>query len=453
MSGASVADALEATGTDSVAAAAATQGLSRTISVRELLLSIRPMGFVWRGFRHGWQYNHRLNRFASYVRPARQDEAHDGWFSGHAAASGTGDDIVDYKDYYTGVSAPGVGFAAGSVVLPIDTTKTTPATVSQEVAVDANTTYLDREQYAVLLNGFDVVSAGDANKLMSLDLRVSEPSVRDDGCLTFDLICEFTGDCGTPECDAAPATDYMLVAHYLIVAGDPEDLAATRHPSSIEYRWDAEEELSGSVGDLSATAPDPGDGASGRRTAGFNRVAIDLKRGDEPPIFDVAASHGIRAHLDFWPLNRLIESAGVPVNGAAMHLLRWDTAVRSVDCEDDQCTVGLRLLFKNWRENMYEADFPNAQAAASVLRGHVQAVDPATLRDFKGDFGEIPSSLAALRDAGRARLEVGITLLHFQDHGFFAEQSNENRIYWPGGNRNAASEDAVQEHRLDDPID
>lgn len=451
MSGASVADALAASGTDSVAAAASKRGLTRPISVRDLLAAIRPTGYVWRGFQHGWEYNHRLNRFGSYVRPARPDEGHDGWVLGHTAASGTGDDIVDFEDYYTGVNAPGVGFAAGTVVLPIDTTKTTPAVVNREVSLQVDTPYLDREQHAVLLNGVDLVAAGDANKLMSLDLRVSEPAVRDDGCLTFDLTCQFTADCNTPECDWDSATDYMLIARYLVVAGDQNGLDVARVSASYEYDWDTEDELEDSIGDRSFTVPDPGAGESGRVTAGFNRVSIDLDRVDEPPIFDIAASHGIPAALDVWPLRLLPEEPDLPINGAAMHLLRWDTAVREVDCGDEECDVGLRLFFKNWREEMYMADYPDCSVLEAAIRGDLSEVDQATLEDFKGDLGELPSSWVALRDAGSAEFEVGVTLLGFRDHAFFRERSRADRLYWAGGGEHAADEAAVTETTLPDP--
>lgn len=451
MSGASVADALEATGTDSVAEAAATQGMSRPISVRELLLRIRPMAYVWRGFRHGWEYNHRLNRLASYVRPARPDEAHDGWFAGHAAASGTGDDIADYEDHYTGVSAPGVGFATGTAVLALDTTKTNPVTVTREVALDVDGPYLDAEQHTALLNGFDVVSAGDANKLLSLDLHVDEPVVRDDGCLTFDLTCEFAGDCGTPECDSGPATDYMLIAHYLVVAGDPGDLSTARVDASLSYDWDVEEELSNQGWEVPAETDDPADGADARRTVGFSRIAIDVAGTGADPLFDVAASNGIPAELDFWPFNRLLESMGIPIHGSAVHMLRWDTVATSVACEDEECVVDFRLFFKNWREDMYTADYPDEDAIVAALTGHLDQIDPTTLRDFKGDLGEIPSSLAALRDAGSASFDVEARLLSFPDPAVFDGGATDDRIYWPGGNRNAASEDAVEEHELPGP--
>lgn len=410
-------------------------------------------GYVWRGFEHNWEYNHRLNRFGSYVRQSRPDEDHQGWVVGHAAASGTGDDIAHFEDYYTGIDATGVAFASGTVVLPIDTTKTNPASIQREVFLRLDAPSLDRDRHAVLINGFDVVAVGDANKLMTFDLHVGEPTRRDDDCLRFPLTCEFTADCHTPECSTDSSTDYLLVAHLLVVAGDADDFHATRlSPVSLEHHWTTEDELPDSAGDTSVTVPDPRPGEAGRRTVGLNRVSLSIERPYGPAVFDITASMGYQVGLpDFGPWNDLARDGNLPITGEAVHLLAWDTAVLDVDCDDGDCELDLRLFFKNWRAGMFMADYPDVEAFQEAMSDRVDEIDATRLEDLKGDFGEIPASMAALRDDGHATVEVGQTLLHFADPNFYREGSESGTLYWPGGGESAASRDAVRERTLPGP--
>jgi hypothetical protein len=67
---------------------------------------------IWQGYHHTWKYNHRLNRFGSYVR-SRLANGQRETVIGHTAASGTGGDTARFSECVTQVQVAGVGFQSG----------------------------------------------------------------------------------------------------------------------------------------------------------------------------------------------------------------------------------------------------------------------------------------------------------------------------------------------------
>ncbi|MGD2148093.1 MAG: hypothetical protein PVH41_15490 [Anaerolineae bacterium] len=66
---------------------------------------------IWQGYHHAWKYNHRLNRFGSYVRPGLANgQRHT--VVGNTAASGTGGDTARFLEHVTQLQVVGVGFQA-----------------------------------------------------------------------------------------------------------------------------------------------------------------------------------------------------------------------------------------------------------------------------------------------------------------------------------------------------
>ncbi len=66
---------------------------------------------IWQGFRHAWEYNHRLNRFGSYVLNLKGPDGAARTVAGHTSASGTGNDTAHFSEFVTQVdAADGVAF-------------------------------------------------------------------------------------------------------------------------------------------------------------------------------------------------------------------------------------------------------------------------------------------------------------------------------------------------------
>ena len=169
--------------------------------------SDRPSAAIWQGFHHAWEYNHRLNRFGSYVRSEGAGEERRA-LAGHTAASGTGGDVAHVSEFVTPVEAAGVAFQEGWV----ETTVECPRAVTTSYRIKIDDLALEpnlagKETYTVLINGFDLCAERHADKLIAFDLEITDPVVSHDGTrLRFDLLGELCFDCRTAECQLWPFT-------------------------------------------------------------------------------------------------------------------------------------------------------------------------------------------------------------------------------------------------------
>lgn len=157
---------------------------------------------IWQGFRHAWEYNHRLNRLGSYVRA--EDGAGD--VVGHTAASGTGGDTAHFSEYVTRVRAANVGFQTGRGEVRVECPRA--VTAAFRIKVDElvlEPALVGRDRYTVLINGFDLYAERHADKLVAFDVEVTDPVVIADGTkLRFDILGSLRFDCRTAECQLWP---------------------------------------------------------------------------------------------------------------------------------------------------------------------------------------------------------------------------------------------------------
>lgn len=376
-------------------------------SVRDLLDAISGGALLWRGFEHEWGYNHRLNRLGSYVEPHVDGD----WTVGHTAASGSGEDDVEYRDYYTDLDAVGVGFEAGFEQLTIESTEGETYQIEDEtVRVPLSGPVADRDAYTVVLNGFDLYSNKDADKLKSFMLTATQPEVVDGGdALEFDVRGFLNVDCDSLECDGYPSTaeviaaaanpviaagvtvktiaqklnqttSYELAVNYLVVGGDEDAVSITRTGQiEADYEWegfgfvdfgDPEPELSGEITTASIPAPRPPDDVA--NAVGFNTLSVVVDH--------------------------------------EMHLLTLNMAIEDVRPAGADVEVDLDLLFKNWTRGM---------------------------------------PLAAKAEEGSATLGAGLTLLQFEDAERHQRGDRQGSAHWDGGNKDADHRDARHERTVD----
>ena len=106
---------------------------------------------IWQGYRHAWQYNHRVNRFGSYVEDGDSAIA----TVTHTAASGTGGDYADFIDYVTPIAAEGVAFQSGvgETVVECQRTEDMPFHIKID-NLDLHPDLVGRDRYTVIINGF-----------------------------------------------------------------------------------------------------------------------------------------------------------------------------------------------------------------------------------------------------------------------------------------------------------
>jgi hypothetical protein len=252
---------------------------------------------LWQGFRHRWQYNHRANRLGSYVEHEHRAPGVCEAQVVHTAASGTGPDRAEFTDVFTKIQAQDVGFQPSVCEIQIMTVeeKLTPFKLLNKVQLEPE--LVGKTRYTVVLNGFDLLADGDAQKLMTLVLETSDPALDEDRAnLSFSVTGAFRVDCSSPECerivrrmreergykratsvddlqrqmeneledgkrvvtctagergtidDRSPLLEekvsYVLQVHYLIVAGNDEDVYVTHTaPISHSYAWGKRAEL------------------------------------------------------------------------------------------------------------------------------------------------------------------------------------------------------------------
>lgn len=166
---------------------------------------------IWQGYHHTWEYNHRLNRFGSYVRRTGSSSRAQGdqgvVVVGHTAASGTGDDTAHFTEFVTEVQeVQGVAFQTGyaSATVECQRGNLTPFIIRVDNLALAPELQ-GRDMYTVVLNGFDLYALQHSEKIMTLDLEVTDPQLTAAGTqVRFRILGDLRFDCRSPECQLLP---------------------------------------------------------------------------------------------------------------------------------------------------------------------------------------------------------------------------------------------------------
>ena len=379
---------------------------------------------LWQGFHHRWTYNHRLNRLGSWIEHVSREGHTVTARATHAAASGSGEDHADWESFYSVVQAEGVWFHHIEVPIVIDGREASDQTFVREIRSVLPAGMINRDVYTVLLNGFDLVADGDADKLASFHLFVTPAEWQADRReLVFQVAGGLNVDCDSAECDGYPdlgvffaalaaswatglnplagaalallptllqkldvSTRYLLKVRVLIVAGDAETLHVTRGSGSRSYDWDTTTAIQ-------------------RRDVGIDRTTIS---GDARGRWVDSVLGVSQISLD------VTRQRGLFRPDTAMHFLQWDAAVRPIERTPTQCTADLHVFFRNWKEE----ESPYMSGLETTLLTH--------------------------RDAGSASVTMGVQLLQFGGACTVLEDSRAGQIHWEGGNASAASPAAVQ---------
>lgn len=369
---------------------------------------------VWRGFDHLWTHNHRWNRFGNWVDTADEDCYPPGtcFQVHHAAASGTSPDKAAFTSSYTTVSAHRVNFLStvGSIRLSANFGESLYIGLKEhriyldDVPVDLQYGLRDRDQYVVLLNGFDLASDGPADKPISFWLEVDNASYdsrNDVLVLTFRAFLDM--GCSSEECWLTARDndrfDYNLRVHMLIAAGDEEELIAT-YPDRItrDYEWDAP------VNILPASP--------------FNFPVVlghgtnpDAEELFLPPLTGeiVGAENEDDILVGFRRLSLgLSPFPGTPGAPMDQHMLQWQSVIHAEPAENGRVPYALDLMFKNWTNGM---------------------------QDFQ---------MTAYPEIGAAKMSADLVMLQFPYGANIEHDSWTATHRWNGGDASATGEDAVK---------
>lgn len=353
--------------------------------------SKNPPVLIWRGFRHQWGYNHRLNRLGDFIKTRNRTEDTVEADLVHSAASGTGKDTAEFTSYYTELQTNHAWFKSGHCKIRIESHEEVSGLIQRKLSIKLPEELKGKESYTVLLNGFDLIAESDdgfkliadrdADKLLQLHLGVTSPIyISKSDKLEFEINGLLNVDCDSYECDGYPSwelgvaalgpaggplslvalgmglaklagkfnitTDYTLHVHYLIVGGDSGFKATESRAIENRYNFDKKKELKrGKDGQCSATLK----GEQGKFTTG----AVGIK--------------SLQLSLE--------RAKGFLKADDAMHMLQLDMNVRPKSSARYQMTVDLDLFFRNWCEGMKNAHLPGSafahKDAGAVIAGIV----------------------------------------------------------------------------------
>ena len=207
--------------------------------------------YLWRGFQHVWDYNHRLNRVGDFLSMSCGSLGCSGT-STHTADTGTGPDDADYYSHFTELQSSYAAFQPGYRTIRISTTEGTFLTGTLPVSIYANSNMRSRGRYVVLLNGFDLDAVGEAKKLDHIRIKLSDLTYSK-GYLNFNIDWALKVDCDSAECTGSNAVDYDMTVKFLTIAGDAAEFRYKNADYQSSYSWDTNNEIFYTGQDIAAT--------------------------------------------------------------------------------------------------------------------------------------------------------------------------------------------------------
>ncbi|MBK9330110.1 MAG: hypothetical protein IPM95_12610 [Sphingobacteriales bacterium] len=198
---------------------------------------------VWQGFSNYWTYNHRVNRLGDYINQISYPKNQQATLV-HTAATGLGKDSVYFSSYYASVQSSEIIHFAGKSVFTLKGEEGTVKTIRKKIILHPDSSLQQKEVYLALLNGFDLISLGDADKLQTLSVSIDNPAYdKPKNELSFLLQVVFQADCSSPECSLLnQGVDYKLSVYYLIIGGMQKDVSSKELDYERKVQWDTKTE-------------------------------------------------------------------------------------------------------------------------------------------------------------------------------------------------------------------
>ncbi len=205
---------------------------------------------LWQGFYHNWVYNHRVNRIGDWVYTKEVDDnvciEHV-----HSAASGAGEDKLDYTSFLTKLTTTETKFSNHNVSFIIQGQEDNTTSESINVSIPLPSNMQNLEKYDVFLAGFDmysrgkgapgVIGGGDADKVYELELGIGDITYNStDNTIGFALNVQLGGSCSSPECNNnSNKFDYQVNTFFTAVGGSEGVINITEQSIGHNYDWKA----------------------------------------------------------------------------------------------------------------------------------------------------------------------------------------------------------------------
>ncbi|MFT4623990.1 MAG: hypothetical protein ACI8PZ_002646 [Myxococcota bacterium] len=187
----------------------------------------RDAALLWRGMRHRWTYNHRINRSGDWW---TVPDCADGCTADqvHASASGSGADRATFTGEGSLLTGPGVRGWYGQIDLWLDGREGELLTERACARLPDGV-----PDGPVLLRGYDLDAVEAADSLWRFGLALERDG--DQVCATADLQMA----CRTPECGTEALTTYTLTVPFVVVTAP--DLHTARERATVRQAWKAKD--------------------------------------------------------------------------------------------------------------------------------------------------------------------------------------------------------------------
>ncbi|MGB1018048.1 MAG: hypothetical protein ACPGVH_03175 [Chitinophagales bacterium] len=195
---------------------------------------------IWRGFEHQWTYNHRINRLGDFVSMSNGKG-----YTTHSSASGVGSDSTLATTHYTYLETPDVAFKETELKIFITGNEGELLTQNASEYLDLEHYMLEKENYYVILNGFEIKSVSKADQLHLFRFYIEDPVFNEQ---TNQLLVKgsfnLVTNCRTLECAIFNnTTAYELTLKLLVFAYDNKKVNFNNNIASRNYVWDTEIEV------------------------------------------------------------------------------------------------------------------------------------------------------------------------------------------------------------------
>jgi len=278
---------------------------------------------VWQGFSNHWTYNHRLNRLGDFISQSSEN-TNEHYTLTHTAATGLGKDSAYFQSNYAIVQSNDVGFFAGKINFNLKGKEGNNCIIKKNLEFHPSV-YLERKEiYTAILNGFDITSVADADKLKVLKIDIGDPVYENQtNTLRFTITVTLNTDCKSIECDwFTDEFNYNLDIRYLILAANKDEISCKHISYKKKTIWNKDVEIK-PVSMHQSTSTDP--------------------------VF----ANGFLAY----------KSISIYVDHE-QHYLDFENTIDSVSFNQQTNTLNysMNLFYSNWKENMKQSAASGRQA-------------------------------------------------------------------------------------------
>jgi hypothetical protein len=177
------------------------------------------VALFWRGFRHSWEYNHRLHRLGDFPQSIKCDQTGCDALFLHTGSAGVEQDKAEFQSFFSVVFSNTVTFTQGSDSLLLSGKEGEICKVEKQIRVPLPQGLALQERYTVILNGFDLIAIDEAENVQLFSVEVTDAFLTQDS-LEFEASAAIQSVCTGKGCQFSNSvTRYLIRFHYIVLIG------------------------------------------------------------------------------------------------------------------------------------------------------------------------------------------------------------------------------------------